>query len=89
MVDGEQSERGPVEVTVSELRQDIAGWLERVRVGEELAVTVRGVVVARVVPVHDTRAAARNRLAELRSVARIGDVESPVDESWDALDAHR
>lgn len=78
-----------VEVSVSELRQDIAAWLDRVRAGEELSVTVRGEVVARVVPVSDPRAEARSKLEALRAKARIGDVESPIDETWEALDDRR
>ncbi len=89
MVGGDLEVREPIAVTVSELRNDIAGWLERVRLGEELAVTVRGTVVARVLAAVDVRAEARKRLEALRPVARVGDVESPIDESWDVLDAHR
>jgi prevent-host-death family protein len=76
-----------VEVSVSELRQDIAVWLDRVRGGEEIAVTLRGVVVARVVPAADHRVEARRKLEALRLRARVGDVESPLDENWGALDA--
>lgn len=89
MIDGDLEAREPIAVTVSELRNDIAGWLERVRLGDELAVTVRGAVVARVLPVVDVRAEARKRLEALRLLARVGDVESPIDEAWDVLDAHR
>lgn len=78
-----------MEVSVSELRQDIAAWLERVRSGEEVSVTVRGEVVARLIPARDPRAEARRKLEALRLRARVGDVESPLDEAWNVVDDPR
>lgn len=40
-----------MEVGIRELRAGLSRWLERVRAGEELVVTDRGVPVARVLPV--------------------------------------
>jgi prevent-host-death family protein len=40
------------EVPVRELNQDTAGVLARVKRGEEIDVTERGVVIARLVPAH-------------------------------------
>ena len=74
-----------MDVNVSELRQDLAAWLDRVRGGVEVTVTVRGAAVARLVPIEDPRGAARRKLEGLRAQARVGDVESPIDEPWDAL----
>jgi prevent-host-death family protein len=73
-------------VDVSDLRQNLPAWLERVRVGEELVVTEAGAAVARLVPLADTRADARRALEALRARAHVGDVESPVSEMWEAAD---
>ncbi len=40
-----------VDVAVSALRAELASWIERVRAGEEVVVTDRGVPVARLLPV--------------------------------------
>ena len=40
-----------MEVGIRELRAGLSRWLERVRAGEELVVTDRGIPVARVLPV--------------------------------------
>jgi prevent-host-death family protein len=40
-----------VDVAVSVLRAELASWIERVRAGEEVVVTDRGVPVARLLPV--------------------------------------
>ena len=40
-----------MDVAVSALRADLASWLDRVRAGEEVVVTDRGVPVARLLPV--------------------------------------
>ncbi len=43
-----------MDVGVTELRTNLADWLQRVREGEELTITDRGVPIARVVPVDST-----------------------------------
>ncbi len=40
-----------MDVTVSALRAELASWIERVRAGEEIVITDRGIPVARVVAV--------------------------------------
>lgn len=40
-----------MDVAVTALRSDLASWLDRVRAGEEIVVTDRGVPVARLLPV--------------------------------------
>jgi len=45
-----------MEVGVRELRADLSRWLKRVQAGDELVVTDRGRVVARVSPVGHERA---------------------------------
>lgn len=71
-------------VKVTELRQNLPAYLARVRAGEAVEVTVRGRVIARIVPEEDRQAAAQKRLKALRKTARIGDIMSPSGEVWDA-----
>jgi prevent-host-death family protein len=71
-------------VKITELRQNLPTYLAKVQSGEEVEVTVRGRVIARIVPEIDRRAAARAFLKSLRKKARIGDVMSPSGEVWDA-----
>ncbi len=40
-----------MDVSVSVLRAELSGWIDRVRAGEEVVVTERGTPVARLVPV--------------------------------------
>ncbi len=72
------------DVNITELRQNLPTLIERVRKGQELRVTVRGRVVARIVPDRDDREAARAFLASLRGRCRIGDIISPSGDAWDA-----
>ncbi len=72
------------EINVTELRQNLPAYIEQVRKGKELKITVRGKVVARLVPDQDEREAARKRLQVLRAKVRIGDVISPTGELWEA-----
>jgi prevent-host-death family protein len=72
------------EINITELRQNLPAYIDKVRRGGQVDVTVRGKVVARIVPVTDERAAARARLVALRARARLGDVVTPVDEDWEA-----
>ena len=71
-------------VKITELRQNLPSYLARVREGEAVEVTVRGRVIARILPEEDRQAAARKRLKALRKTARIGDIMTPSAEPWDA-----
>ena len=71
-------------VKITELRQNLPTYLARVKAGDTVEVTVRGRVIARIVPEEDRQAAARKRLRALRETARIGDIMSPSGEVWDA-----
>jgi prevent-host-death family protein len=75
-------------VDVADLRQNLPAWLERARGGDELVITDHGAAIARIVPPADPRAEARRALEALRAHARVGDVESPVWEAWEAADDH-
>ncbi len=70
------------EVNITELRAHLPSYLRQVAEGEEIRVTQRGRVIARIVPDQSQRAQARAALAELSKSARIGDVDLPVAEAW-------
>jgi prevent-host-death family protein len=76
-----------IEVNVTEFRNHLPEYLGQVRKGEDIFLTSRGRIVARVMPVTDERAAAREALFLLRGKCRIGDVVSPLAEKWEASDA--
>ena len=71
-------------VNITELRQNLAAYLVKVRKGEEVEVTARGKVIARIVPEENRREAAKRRLAAVRKKARVGDLMSPSGEVWNA-----
>ena len=75
------------EVNVTEFRQHMPQYLEKLRYGGELLLTSRGRVVARLLPPPDRQEEARRILTVLRSQAEIGDVTSPLDLEWDDEDA--
>jgi prevent-host-death family protein len=71
-------------VNVTELRNHLPAYLVKVKTGEEVAVTLRGKVIARLVPEVDNCDAARKRLEAIRETSWIGDVVSPSGETWEA-----
>jgi prevent-host-death family protein len=73
-------------VNVTELRQRLPGYLKQVRTGTEFQITLHGRIVARLVAEGDGVKEAKAKLAAWRRSARIGDVETPVDTSWEASD---
>ena len=62
-----------MDVAVSVLRAELSSWLDRVRAGEEIVVTERGVPVARLSPI-----ASASRVDEL---VRAGVLSKPVRET--------
>lgn len=73
-----------ITVSVTALRNRLPEFLGRVRAGEELAITSRGRVVARIVPDADSAARARLALKSLRGSCTVGDVVTPTGDAWDA-----
>lgn len=71
-------------VKATQLRDNLAEYLARAVAGEELAITSRGRIVARLVPAALNQQAASAQLAVLRAKCRIGDIVSPVDADWNA-----
>jgi prevent-host-death family protein len=73
-------------INITELRRHLPEYIARAETGEEILVTRRGEVVARLVAAGDRRARAREQLARLRAGAVVGDVVSPVAADWEAAD---
>ncbi len=72
-------------ISVTAFRKHVPDYLGRVQKGEDIALTSRGKVIARIVPATDERKAAREQLAALRNTAiHIGDVVSPLEAEWEA-----
>lgn len=71
-------------VNVTELRQRLPDYLKQVQQGQEIAVTVHGKTVARIVPDRreSEREAARARLEALRGGVIVGDILAPSDDTW-------
>lgn len=73
-----------LEVTVTTFRKHIPDYLGKVRKGEDISLTSRGKIIARLVPPADERLSAKEQLAALRVTSFIGDVVTPLDEKWEA-----
>lgn len=73
-----------IQVNVTEFRNHLPAYLDKVRKGEEVALTSRGKTIARLVPEIQECESARARLAEIRKTSWVGDVVSPVDVKWEA-----
>jgi len=71
-------------VSMAELRRKLAHYLDRVEQGEQILIERRGTVIASLQPRSETDDSARRRLMAMQEKARIGDVTSPIDASWDA-----
>lgn len=71
-------------VNVTELRQHLPEYLKQVQQGEEIAITLHGKTIARIVPdrKESRRDAALKRLEVLRGTVIIGDILAPLDEEW-------
>lgn len=76
-----------IEVNITEFRNHLPEYIGQVKKGEDIFLTLRGKVVARVSPIADERTAAHEALLKLRGKCRIGDVISPLGEKWEASDA--
>lgn len=70
-------------VSVSDLRQNLPAFLKRVQAGEQLQITSRGRVIARIEPKRDAAEEARQWLLTFRDRVSLGDVVHAVpDLEW-------
>jgi len=77
-------------VNVTELRQHLPAYLKQVQQGEEIAITLHGKTIARLMPGPgpSRREAALDRLAALRGKMILGDVLAPIDVEWTGDASH-
>jgi prevent-host-death family protein len=73
-----------LEVSVTTFRKHIPDYLGRVKKGEDISLTARGKVIARLVPPVDESQRAKEQLATLRASCYVGDVVSSLDVTWEA-----
>lgn len=71
-------------INVTDLRNHLPDYLKKVKAGEEVTVTWRGKIIARIVPVLDEAEEAREWLKMIRKTSWVGDVVSPSGDSWEA-----
>jgi len=71
-------------IGVSQLREKLPFFMEKVKNGATITITSRGRKIARLVPVEDERAAARQALDRLSQTAEVGDVLAPIEADWEA-----
>jgi len=71
-------------IGVSQFREKLPFFIEKVKNGAIITITSRGREVARLVPVEDERATARQTLDRLAETAQVGDVQAPIEADWDA-----
>ena len=72
-------------IAVSELRANLMKVIEEIKQGAQIQITSRGKVVAQLVPADTAQEHAKEILHQLSDNAVIGDVISPVDETWDVV----
>lgn len=72
-------------IAVSELRANLMKVIEEIKQGAQIQITSRGKVVAQLVPADTAQEHAKKVLHQLSDNAVIGDVISPIDETWDVV----
>ena len=72
-------------IAVSELRANLMQVLEQIKQGAQIQITSRGKVIAQLVPADEAQTQAKRALKHLAEDAKIGDVISPLDESWNVV----
>lgn len=71
-------------IAVSDLRANLMKVLEEIKQGAQIQITSHGKIVAQLVPADAAQEDAKAALQQLSSGAFVGDVLSPLDETWNA-----
>src|SRR5271155_2773373 len=72
-----------LEVNVTQLRNNLPAYLSSVEKGEEIIISSRGHIIAKITAPTDVRTEAKKQLKALRKNCKIGDVISPIGEAWE------
>ena len=72
-------------ISVSELRANLSKVLKEIKHGSSKQITLRGQVVAKLVPPDVRRETAIKSLNEIAKTVIIGDVISPIDDDWEVM----
>lgn len=76
------------QVAMTDFRQHLPAYLQRVASGERFQITVRGRIVARVEPEQNESEAAYQRLLALRSQSQVGDLLNAPKLEWSGDSDH-
>jgi prevent-host-death family protein len=71
-----------VTINMTEFRRNLPSYLDDVEQGETILITVRGKVVARLVPEGEPAEMALDRIRAYRHAAIVNDVVAPLDLTW-------
>ena len=72
-------------VSISEFRANLLTYLKQVQQGEQINVTSKGDILATLSSPVSQQKSAGMQLRKLAETAKIHDVISPAEESWDAM----
>jgi prevent-host-death family protein len=72
-------------IAVSDLRANLMKVLKKIEHGNEVDITSRGKVVAKLVPPDYVKEIAIEKLKALRKNAVLGDIISPINVKWKAV----
>jgi prevent-host-death family protein len=72
-------------VSISEFRANLLTYLKQVQKGEQINVTSKGAVLATLCSPVSQQKSAGMQLKKLAETAKIYDIVSPGEESWDAM----
>ena len=72
-------------INISEFRANLLKYLEIANSGEIISITSNGRLLATITPPAKQKDQAKKQLKSLAANAKIHDVISPTEESWDAM----
>jgi len=72
-------------INVSTLRENLAAYINKAKDGEEISITSHGHELARLVPAEKKQEKSKSKLKALGKTAVIGDILSPIDDEWEAV----
>jgi len=72
-------------IAVSYLRANLMKVLDQIKKGAQVQITSHGKVIAKLVPADQSQSTAKKELLKIGNTALIGDIISPIDESWKAV----
>ena len=75
-----------MDINITDFRANLLKYLKLAQLGEEIVITSKGKPLVNITPPTEQKEMALKKLKNIAKTAMIGDVITPINNNWDAME---